>query len=61
MGTAPRRVRIETASLRWAWRLPRNEKVGGLITLGALYFLQRAYFFYSRYRRAADAGYAKAR
>ena len=31
MGTAPRQIQIETASLRWAWQLPRSTCSGVLL------------------------------
>ena len=45
--------------LGWAYRLPRTEKLGLLVTLAALYFLQRACVSLSRYRRARAAEYER--
>ena len=41
---------LVTRGLSWVWALPRNEKVGGLVTLAALFFLHRAFVWYARCR-----------
>ena len=41
---------LVTRGLSWVWALPRNEKVGGLVTLAALFFLHRAFVWYERCR-----------
>jgi len=43
---------LVTRGLSWVWALPRNEKVGGLVTLAALFFLHRAFVWYERCRHS---------